>query len=130
MHIRCKDCTLFEHLLLGGIGSASAGDEDDGGHREDEEGDREGTDTSRAHLLDGGARSRSKALSCHFLTVSRARRRILPTHVWWMLHSARSQDTPKHLVSNVRALQPAAASALQKEAPVYLGADLQLPPSV
>lgn len=68
-------CESRQDLLLSGIGSASAGDEDDGGHREDEERDREGTDTSRAHLLDGCARSRCKALSCRVSSVSRASRR-------------------------------------------------------
>jgi len=64
--------------LLGGIGAASARDEDDGGNREDKESDGKGTNASRAHLLDGGARSRCKALSCHSCRVSAMRQPSRP----------------------------------------------------
>jgi len=48
--------------LLRSVGRASAGDEDDAGHRQDEERDGEGADTGGAHLLDGGARRRCETL--------------------------------------------------------------------
>jgi hypothetical protein len=49
-----------EHIAvvvrLLGSSAANAGDEHDGRHREDEEGNGQGADTGRSDLLDGGAR--------------------------------------------------------------------------
>ena len=51
-----------ENLLLGSVGGTGTRYEDDGRHRQNEEGDGKRSDTGRAYLLDGGARRRCKAL--------------------------------------------------------------------